>query len=260
MKVRSNGVVNYVRKNQLMQPPAPPVPPDDDDSAQDNTLPAPPPPDDNDSVFSSTDDADFHDLYNGRQYYQKQNFDIDTQMALDDYLSDKALPGTVYSASQTLNHKMKQGLPLTANEQFMVDSMMNGMHNLGYNLNLTRYARVDFMQRLGAGNFDSMTPAQLQSALVGKGFTEGSFISTSYNDFKNAPSGNVFTDKAVRINYKAPANTQALMPGNGPGGQLGEMVLAPNQHYTITGARFTGKTGRSGSSYYKQVEIDITIG
>lgn len=220
----------------------------------------------NATVFSDTDTSPFHDLFNGRQYFQSQAFGIDTYLAIQDYLSDQPISGTMYSASQTLNHKLKMGLPLSANEQYMVQSLQAGMHNIGYNVNLTRYARVDFAQMLGIQNVGTVTQAQLQK-LIGKGFTEAGFISTSYNHFATAPAGNPFTDKAIKINYKAPAGTQALMPGNGPGGRLGEIVLAPGQHYTITGVKVhdgkngtTQKRGRSGSSYYNVIEFEITIG
>lgn len=213
----------------------------------------------NNARFSDTDTAPFHDLYNGRQYYQDQTFGIDTRMAIQDYLHDQAAQGTLYSPSQLLNGKLRDGQPLTANEQYMYDSMVEGMHNLGYNVNLTRYARVDFVQRLGIANYQNMTQAQLQKTLVGQSYRDAAFVSTSYNNFKNAPAGNPFTDKAVKINYKAPASTQALMPGNGPGGALGEIILGPNQNYVITGVRFTGKTGRSGASQYKQIEFDVEI-
>lgn len=220
--------------------------------------PTPIPQTDN-SKFSDTDSAPFHDLYNGRQYYQDQDFGIDTRMALVDYLQNQPTTGSLYSPSQQLNHAMRQGSALTANQQFMVDALTDGMHNLGYNLNLTRYDRVDFIKNLGVSNFSNMPISQIQQALVGKTYTDKAFVSTSYNNFKNAPPGNSFTDKAVKINIKAPASTQALMPGNGPGGQLGEVVLAPNQTYEITGVRFTGKQGRSGSRYYKQIELDVTV-
>ncbi len=214
----------------------------------------------NNAKFSDTDASPFHDLYNGRQYFQDQSFGIDTRMAIVDYLHDQPTAGSLYSPSQQLNYAMRQGLPLTANQQFMKDSLMDGMHNLGYNVNLTRYDRVDFMQGLGVPNFSNMPIAQIQKAIVGKSYTDAAFVSASYNNFKNAPPGNPFTDKAVKINIKAPAATQALMPGNGPGGQLGEVVLAPGQRFTITGARFTGQRGRSGANYYNQIEIDVIVG
>lgn len=242
--------------------PAPAASPQPDDNGQPNITPtAQMAQAANNQAFSATDNSPFHDLYNGRQYYQKQSFGIDTRLAIQDYLHDQPTAGSVYSPSQQLNHAMKTGAKLTANQQFMKDSLMEGMHNLGYNSNLTRYARADFMANLKVPNFSNMSVSQLQKALVGASFNEDGFISTSYNHFKTAPNGGrPFTDKAVKINYKAPANTQALMPGNGPGGALGEVVLAPNQRYTITGVRFTGQRGRSGSSWYNQVELDITIG
>ncbi|MCC8043902.1 MAG: hypothetical protein LIP12_00180 [Clostridiales bacterium] len=213
--------------------------------------------------FSDTDTADFHELYNGRNYYNQQNFDIDTEMALADYVNPNATAGSLYSPSQQLNYALKNGDTLTANQQFMLDSMQAGMHNIGYNVKLTRYARVDFMQMLGVPNFSNMSEAQLQKALVGTSYQERGFLSTSHNNFKNAPNGGApFTDKAVKVVYKAPANTQALMAPNGGGGQLGEVVIdsnRPNQWYDITGVHFTGKRGRSGSQYYNQVEFEVTV-
>ena len=224
----------------------------------------------NDSVFKDHDDADFHDLYNGRQYYQNQSMGIDTRMAVADYLNDEATAGSLYSPSQQLNHKMRQRLPLTANEQFMKDSLMDGMHNLGYNVNLTRYDRVDSLAKfgLGGGAYQNMTEAQLKKALVGTTFHDDGFTSTSYNNFKNAPSRSksTFTDKAVVFKYSAKARTQALMPGDGPGGALGEIILAPGQSMKITNVKFSKDSsgrrvkGRSGASYYDRIEIYVDVG
>ena len=211
----------------------------------------------NNARFKDTDNSPYHDLYNGRQYYQDQTFDIDTRMALQDYLNDQPMTGSLYSPSQVLNHKMRTGQQLTANEQFMVDSLNEGMHNMGYNVNLTRYARVDFMQDLGVGNFSNMSETQLKQQLIGARYSDPAFGSYSYNNFKNAPAGNPFTDKAVKITRRTKASTQVLMPGNGPGGALGEIVVAPNQGVHIVDVRFTGKKGRSGANYYNQVEIIV---
>lgn len=217
----------------------------------------------NNARFKDTDNAPYHDLYNGRQYYQDQTFDIDTRMALQDYLNDQPMTGSMYSPSQVLNYKMRENAknpgsqPLTANEQFMVDSLNEGMHNMGYNVNLIRYDRVDFMQTLGVGNFNNMTESQLKTALIGGRYSDPAFGSYSYNNFKNAPAGNPFTDKAVKIVRRTKASTQVLMPGNGPGGALGEIVVAPNQGVHIVDVKFTGKRGRSGANWYKQVEITV---
>ena len=41
--------------------------------------------------------------------------------------------------SQNMNHAMAMGQKLTANQQFVHDNLMGAMHNIGYNVNLTRY-------------------------------------------------------------------------------------------------------------------------
>ena len=46
---------------------------------------------------------------------------------------------------------------------------------MGYNVNLTRYDRVDFMQNLGVGNFDSMSESQLKNALIGARYSDPAF-------------------------------------------------------------------------------------
>ena len=71
----------------------------------------------NQATFSGTDNAPYHELYNGRKYYQDQTFSIDTQLAIQDYLHDQASGNSVYSPSQQLNHVMETGAPLTANQQ-----------------------------------------------------------------------------------------------------------------------------------------------
>ena len=132
----------------------------------------------NDQTFSDTDDSDYHELYNGRQYYQSQTFPIDTQYAIQDYLSDKATVlgdnGAYYSVSQDLNYAMEQGKKLTANQQYMADSLNDGMHNIGYNVNLTHFGRVGLIDGIGTAtgvninstNFQNMTQAQLKLVIL----------------------------------------------------------------------------------------------
>ena len=230
----------------------------------------------NAATFSATDDGDFKDFYGGRQYYQSQTFSIDTELAVQDYLYNQAVDGTQYSPSQNMNYKLGTGQDsaLTAQEKFMRDSLMDGMHNLGYNMNLQHYGRNDYLDSFGklalqqgltnlninSMNFETMSEAQLKKAFTGLTYGELGFVSTSYNKFANAPNGGLpFTDKTVKINIKAPASAQALMPGNGPGGQLGEIVLAPGQRYRITDVRFTGKMGRTQNLMQKQIEFDVEI-
>lgn len=224
----------------------------------------------NNSAFSDTDTAGFHDLYNGRQYYQQQAFGIDTQLALVSYLDSKAEPGSLYSPSQNLNEAMVTGARLTAQQQFMRDSLMEGMHNLGYNINLTRYDHAPMVQKLLAQvgitrDWHNMSEQQLQTALVGQTYTENKFLSTSYNDFKNAPD-RTFTSREVQIKYQARAGAQGLMPGNGPGGRLGEIVLAPNQstrivgvHIDQTASGIRRKGSSTGSNNGTRIVITVQI-
>ena len=229
------------------------------------------------SANNANFDANNDQPYTGqlRQYYQQQTFGIDTQLAIQDYLYNNPTDGS-WSPSQNMNYKMKYGKEneMTAQEKFMRDGMLDGMHNLGYAMNLEHYGRIGFMDNFGklaqqlgrtvsaitSGNYQNMTEAQLKKAFAGMDFDYTAFMSTSANNFSHAPNGGApFTDKAVKLNIKAPAHTQALMPGNGPGGALGEIVLAPNQTYRITDVRFTGKQGRSASSTYRQIEFDVEI-
>ena len=225
--------------------------------------------------FADHDDADFHQLYNGRQYYQQQKLDATQLKAAANYLESQTEPGSLYSHSQNLNYMMATGQQLTGKYKQTYDGMMSAMHNIGYNLTLTRYDHPGMvnglLQAVGAGsNYEKLSAAQIKKALVGKTLGENKFLSTSYNDFGNASQSMkaTFTTRAVKINYKVKANTQAMMPGKGPGGDFGEIVLAPtngksNPGGKITDVRLTGQmVRRQGTQSYNQprIEIDIEIG
>lgn len=168
-----------------------------------------------------------------------------------------------------MNHMMATGQTLTGKYKQTHDGIMSAMHNIGYNVTLTRYDHGTMvnglLQAIGAGsNYEKMTQAQLQKALMGRTVGEKRFISTSYNNFqKVSQSGSqTFDSRAVKINYSVKANTQAMMPGSGPGGDFGEIVLAPTSG-KITGVRLTGQMcRRQGTQTYNQprIEIDIEIG
>ena len=222
----------------------------------------------NAATFSDTDSAPFHDLYGGRQYFQSQAFDIDAQMALVSMLDPNPEPGSMYSPSQNLNTALANGTRLTAQQQYVHDVLIDNMHNLGYNLNLQRYDHETFINGLlrQAGvhsDYSRMTDAQLKKALVGKSYTEDRFLSTSYNDFKDASNPSAFKSRAVRIEYRAKAATQALMPGNGPGGRLGEILLKPGQSYRVADVYYNGNSARQkGTQSYglQQVTIVVEVG
>lgn len=224
--------------------------------------------------FADQDDADYHQLYNGRGYYQQQKITPTQQKAVDNYLEDYAEFGSLYSHSQNMNYMMATGQTLTGKYKQTHDGMMSVMHNIGYNVTLTRYDHADMingiLKSIGAGsNYENMSQSSLTKALVGKKVNESKFLSTSYNDFKNAPQSTkgIFNSRAVKINYKVKADVQAMMPGKGNGGDFGEIVLAPtngtsNRGGTITAVRMTGQmVRRKGTQMYNQprIEIDIEI-
>lgn len=219
----------------------------------------------NNANFKDTDSSDYHDLYNGRQYYQNQNLTIDQQIATMNYVDPNPMPNSLYSLSQNMNHKLATGQQMTQTEADTYKYLQQSMHNLGYNTNLQRYDHETFinglLSRAGVSNanYEKMTEKQLQSALVGKSFKDNALLSTSYNDFKNAPS-NPFTSRAVKIEYRAKANTQAMMPGNGAGGRLGEIILSNTNNYTISGIKFDGRSARAkGTQTYNKKGVTIYI-
>lgn len=222
--------------------------------------------------FADHDDADFHQLYAGRKYYQQQNLTAKQQQATKKYLEANPEPGSLYSHSQNMNYMMATGQKLTGAYKQTHDGMMSAMHNLGYNVNLTRYDHAGMVNGLlktvGAGtDYEKMSASQIKKALVGKTVNENKFLSTSYNDFANAPASTktIFNSRAVKINYKAKANVQAMMPGVGAGGDFGEIVLAPtngtaNRGGRITDVRLTGQmVRRKGTQIYNQPRIEIDI-
>ena len=246
-------------KNQ--QPPAPPMPklqPDVDPNG-----------------FSDTDNSPFHDLYNGRNYYNQQNLDIDTRTALQDYLDPNTVGSSLYNFSQNMNHAVATGQKLNAQQQFAWDSITGAMHNLGYNVNLTRYDHGDFLDnQLATAGFShghaGLSVSQLKSALVGQTYTDPRILSTSYNNFKNATNADTFTSREVKITYRAKASTQALMPGDGPGGRFGEILLGPSgtkghNTYKIVDVKTTGqkarpKGGSTSNRTLTQIEVVVEVG
>ncbi len=230
----------------------------------------------NNSQFSDHDDADYHDLYNGRGYFQKQQFGIDSEVARQNYLVSNPEPvryggDGVHSPSQNMNWEMMNNLPMSPTHQATRDGLNDAMHNLGHNLNLQRYDHGSFVDRLLASfgvneKTTTMTEAALRRALVGQTFTENRFLSTSYNNFKNAVDPSTFTTREVRIEYRAKASTQAFMPGDGPGGRLGEIIAAPNQTQRVVGvsvspvANARAEGSSPGSRNRKQITLIIELG
>lgn len=234
--------------------------------------------------FSDTDNSPFHDLKGGRAYYQQQTIDIDGQTALPNYLDPNTIPGSLYNASQEMNHAIAHGTP-DADQQYMYDSINQNMHNLGQNLNLTRYdhggALDDILTQVTNGAITSranISLTNLKQMLEGHDYTDKRILSTSYNDFRNSQDPSTFNTREVKITYRAKASTQALMPGIGSiplrgsgmrrGDDFGEMLLAPsgNGHntYHIAEVKYSGNGARpkGGSKHnlsLRQIEIVVEV-
>ena len=193
---------------------------------------------------------------------QQGKFSPFIKNAVDLYVYPHKTNGTLYSPSQQVNNALRKDLPVPAMYQSMVDGMDAAMHELGYNATLTRYDRVGFLQRLlGGKTHEGMTEKQLRDKLIGVSYKDKALVSTSHNDFKNAPPGNPFKDKTVELRIKAKAGTKAMMPGKGPGGDLGEIVLGRNQWFKITDVKMPkGVKGRSGNKWYQKVIIEVEVG
>lgn len=222
--------------------------------------------------FADHDDADYHDLYNGSGYYKQQKLDATTKQALSSYLDPDEEPGSLYSFNQNMNHAVLTG---TINQQprykKVFDQITSKMHNLGYNVNLTRYDHGEFLDdRLAGagirGGHAGMSVAQLKKMLVGQQYGDPRILSTSYNNFKNASASShqVFTTREVKITYKAKAGAKALMPGDGPGGKFGEMLLSPANKYKIVDIKLSGNKARAkgqprSNMNLNQIEVVVEV-
>lgn len=222
--------------------------------------------------FADYDSADYHQLHSGRQYYAQQNLSTATKQAVSKYLDPDTEPGSMYNFSQNMNHAVATGT-IDSNPRYKgaYDTIVGSMHNLGYNVNLTRYDHGEFLDnQLAAagvtGGRSNMSVSQIKSALVGKTYGDKRILSTSYNDFKNTSNHQSFTTREVKITYKAKASTQVLMPGDGPGGKFGEMLLAPTNGksnvYRIVDVKTTGNKARAKgmpTSYLTKDQIEVIV-
>lgn len=194
-------------------------------------------------------------------YMATQDFSPETQKAIEWYLDPHRTAGSLYAKSQQLNYKLREGTRLTPTERKIVAGLDAGMHDLGYDLNLTRYDRVGYIRRLLGRTHEGMSEAELRSALIGRTYTDSSFVSVSHDRFMHAPAGDPFTDKAIEVRIHAKRGTKALMPGDGPGGRLGEIILGRGQEYRIVDVKMpAGARGRSGGDYYQKVVVTVEVG
>lgn len=232
--------------------------------------------------FSDTDPAGFHQLYAGRQYFARQNLTPAEQAALDLYMDPNPTPGSLYNYSQNMNYAMQRGR-MTKSQQKTFTTIEGAMHNVGYNIMLTRYDHGDALdEMLGQagirGGHSSMSVAQMRAALVGRSYTDSRILSTSYNDFTRASDPSTFTTREVKITYRTKASAQGMMPGISKtpmrgsgmsrGDDFGEFLLAPSKNgknnYKIVDVKPSGnKARRKGGSKYSlnldQIEVVVEV-
>ena len=225
--------------------------------------------------FKDYDDADYHQLYNGSGYYKQQNLSAAAKQQLTKYLNPNTEPGSLYNFSQNMNYAAATGtINRMPKYKTAYDTIVNSMHNLGHNVTLTRYDHGEFLDnQLSAagvnGGHRGMSVSQIKSALVGRTYGDNRILSTSYNDFSKASNHQTFTTREIKITYRAKAGAKALMPGDGPGGKFGEMLLAPTSgktnNYKIVDVKPTGNKARAkgmpiSSRTLNQIEIIVEVG
>lgn len=225
--------------------------------------------------FKDYDDAAYHQLYNGKGYYAQQNLSASAKQQISNYLNPRTEPGSLYNFSQNMNYAAATGT-LNRNPKYKkaFDTIVGSMHNLGHNVTLTRYDHGEFLDnQLAAagirGGHKGMSVSQIKNALVGRSYGDSRILSTSYNDFKNASNHQTFTTREIKITYLAKAGAKALMPGDGPGGKFGEMLLAPTSgktnNYKIVDVKATGNKARAkgkpiSNRSLNQIEIVVEVG
>lgn len=232
----------------------------------------------NDAVFPDTDPngSGFHDGFigGGRAYYKSQSFSADQRLSIIEYLKDQPEKGSLYSISQNLNHALTDAADngtapvLNANQTYMYQHLTAAMHNLGQNVNLIHYDHAGTIEKMLNTYYGTTMPytshsvTDLNNALTGNTLTLNKFVSTTYNDFKYAgpQAQRTFQDRAIRFEIKARSNAQVIMPGNGPGGQLGEVVMHPDTQFKITGVRYdNSRTIRQKGTAYKGSTHQLVI-
>ena len=245
--------------------------------------------------FKDHDDADYHNLYGGKAYYEQQNLTLEEKNAAETYV-DPEVEGSyanpaadgLHSPSQDLNWAMSQNLPMSDAQKKMKDALMGTMHNTGHNINLTRYDHPGFVNKilgeLGVKNPDAtkMSVSELKSLLQGVTYGENKFVSGSYNDYKNALGDGskwnkkVFTQRFVKVSYQVDANVQSMMPGisskkdpyTGKKNDLGEIIMAPSgskKNFEIVDVKLSGAKAHpkgstiDGNMSLNQIEIVVRV-
>ena len=145
-----------------------------------------------------------------------------------------------------------------ASMQYTDSYMAVATHSIGQDVVLQRGAHDDLLKNtFGISDYSKMSESQLKAKLVGQGFQNTSYMSTSYDVTKNPFLGQgsaVAGGREVVYNIKAGANTKMLF---GAKAQT-EIIIDKGTNFKITDVRYTGKTATPrGGAYKKQIVIDI---
>lgn len=183
--------------------------------------------------------------------------DINLTLAIQQYIrQDQQANG--FTMSQNMNHKLENGQPLNANEQYVANRLMTGMHDIGQDVVLTRAAHADFLQALGVSNYQNMSDAQLNAAVQGAEYTERKFVSAAVDPSKNPFLGNgpAAGGREVVIKIKAGSDTKCVL-GNR---QQSEVILGQGVKFRALSCHFDGTTAhpRSGGTLPRVVvEVEV---
>ena len=192
--------------------------------------------------FTDTDAQDLREEEDSR--YSPSVLD-----AIKQYIS-KATDAAGSSMAQNLNHKLEHGLPLNANEKYMVKYMTQGMHDVGKDIMLYRGAHEDLLQRLGVKNYQNYTESQLKQMLVGSTFTSKSFTSASYDKSKNPfYTGPASGGREVEIIIKTPSSAKMVFGAR----SQAEVILGIGTNYRVTDISYTGRVATPRNSGVKKV-------
>ena len=199
------------------------------------------------------DDADAQDLVDA---YDDIYTDPDFVDARKLYIANNNPNGDGFSTSQNLNYKLDNGLALDASEKFVDDNLQLGMHDIGKDSKLVRYAHDDVLKSLGISDYTKMTDAQLQSKLVGAKFQTTSYMSTSYDGGKSpfAPNQPLGGGREVVMNVNVGKGTKCIF-GNA---KQAEVVINRGTNFKVTGIHFDGSyASPRNKSTRPRVVLDI---
>ena len=165
-------------------------------------------------------------------------YDPDVTDAIKLYISDSNPNGDGYSHSQNLNYKLDNGMALNPTEKFIDDNIQAGMHAIGKDTTLYRYAHDDILKAMGVADYSKMTDAQLKKALVGTTFKTTSYTSFSYDPKKSpfAPNQPLGGGREVVIEAKVGKNTKVVFGAK----KQAEVIGNKGNDYRVTNIRFDG--------------------